>query len=186
MTKRLQIELDTEKIKLGGEILKLTKIQTAVLLKLANPVGKTFTQDEIIEGVWGYNYADRHGVQRIISVLRSRLDGAKEDYIITLPGIGYCLNERNTVSDSELRSPHSSTIPEHISFLLKQMDHHKIVFFNLLESLEARYPVLKTRVDDIGWTFRDYILGRNPSPDYSTMYIWLKLYLNNETPIITE
>ena len=58
---------------------------------MANP-GRVLTQEEILEGVWGYD-ADVGGdlVKLNVSRLRRKLasDGTPRDVIQTVPGVGY-------------------------------------------------------------------------------------------------
>jgi DNA-binding response OmpR family regulator len=58
---------------------------------MANP-GRVLTQEEILEGVWGYD-ADVGGdlVKLNVSRLRRKLtqDGKPRDVIQTVPGVGY-------------------------------------------------------------------------------------------------
>jgi DNA-binding winged helix-turn-helix (wHTH) protein len=118
MDGKLVVDLDNEQISLGGRDVKFTKIQSAILCLLANPVGKVFTSDEIITGVWGYDYADSRNVAQRVFLIRSILGGGKDDYIITIPKMGYRLNNSNVTSNSNIPTPFTK-IPSRIILTLQ-------------------------------------------------------------------
>ena len=77
-----------------GVILKLTPTEFRLLTLLVRTPGKTFTRDEIIERVFGYDFDgfDRT-VDSHISGLRRKLDRAADrKYIHTVYGVGYRLS----------------------------------------------------------------------------------------------
>jgi DNA-binding response OmpR family regulator len=74
---------------------------------MANP-GRVLTQEEILEGVWGYD-AEVGGdlVKLNVSRLRRKLqtDGVTRDYIQTVPGVGYLFKGAGTVTREEAVVP---------------------------------------------------------------------------------
>lgn len=76
---------------------------------MANP-GRVLTQEEILEGVWGYD-ADVGGdlVKLNVSRLRRKLgaDGLTRDVIQTVPGVGYLFKGAEGGVQREEARPHS-------------------------------------------------------------------------------
>ena len=92
-----EITLDTQqRVALVGEApLKLTPTEYRLLAMLLKGPGRTFTRDEIINRVFGYDFDgfDRT-VDSHMSGLRRKLNGVAKDrrYIQTMYGVGYRLN----------------------------------------------------------------------------------------------
>jgi two-component system alkaline phosphatase synthesis response regulator PhoP len=64
---------------------------------MSNP-GRVLTQEEILEGVWGYDVEVGGDLVKLnVSRLRRKLqgDGAARDYIQTVPGVGYLFRGGN-------------------------------------------------------------------------------------------
>jgi len=64
---------------------------------MSNP-GRVLTQEEILEGVWGYDVEVGGDLVKLnVSRLRRKLagDGAARDYIQTVPGVGYLFRGAN-------------------------------------------------------------------------------------------
>ena len=86
------IDLGSVRAIADGEMLQLTPTEFKLLRHfMANP-GRVLTQEEILEGVWGYD-ADVGGdlVKLNVSRLRRKLtqDGKSREVIQTVPGVGY-------------------------------------------------------------------------------------------------
>jgi DNA-binding response OmpR family regulator len=82
----------THEVKTGEVPIHLSPTEFKLLRHfMANP-GRVLTQEEILEGVWGYD-ADVGGdlVKLNVSRLRRKLasDGSQRDVIQTVPGVGY-------------------------------------------------------------------------------------------------
>ena len=80
---------------LDGAVLKLTPTEFRLLTLLVRTPGKTFTRDEIIDRVFGYDFDgfDRT-VDSHVSGLRRKLDrGGERRYIQTVYGVGYRLGD---------------------------------------------------------------------------------------------
>jgi DNA-binding response OmpR family regulator len=64
---------------------------------MSNP-GRVLTQEEILEGVWGYDVEVGGDLVKLnVSRLRRKLqgDGATRDFIQTVPGVGYLFRGGN-------------------------------------------------------------------------------------------
>ncbi len=80
-------------VSVGGEILTLPLKEFELLFKLASSPGRTFTRDQLIEDIWGYDF---DGNERTLDVHISRLRERfpVDDYcfqIETIRGLGYRL-----------------------------------------------------------------------------------------------
>jgi len=80
-------------VKLNGESLTLPLKEFELLFKLASYPGRTFTREQLIEDVWGYDF---EGNDRTLDVhinrLRERFPEAKHSFkITTIRGLGYRL-----------------------------------------------------------------------------------------------
>lgn len=89
------IRLDTAgmSVSVEGTEISLTKIEFDLLhLFLKNP-GRVFTRDQLLNLVWGYDFAgDEKAVNIHIMNLRHKLSG---DYIETVRGVGYKIAREN-------------------------------------------------------------------------------------------
>ncbi len=93
-----EITLDTQRriASVGQTSLNLTPTEYRLLAMFLREPGRTFTRDEIINRVFGYDFDgfDRT-VDSHVSGLRRKLDAAAKDrrYIQTVYGVGYRLND---------------------------------------------------------------------------------------------
>ena len=93
-----EITLDTQRrvVSVGQTSLNLTPTEYRLLAMFLREPGRTFTRDEIINRVFGYDFDgfDRT-VDSHVSGLRRKLDAAAKDrrYIQTVYGVGYRLND---------------------------------------------------------------------------------------------
>ena len=80
---------------LGGRYVDLTKKEYALLEYLVRNKRTVLTRDQILQEVWGYDYAgDTNVVDVYISYLRSKIDEPfGEKYIHTVRGVGYVIKE---------------------------------------------------------------------------------------------
>lgn len=88
----LQINRNAHEVKLHGEVMELTPRDLTLLLYMAAHPNKTFTREQLIEQVWGWDYdgSDRAvdlAVKRIRKVLKEW--PKEEGEIKTLRGMGY-------------------------------------------------------------------------------------------------
>ncbi|MNC78551.1 Heme response regulator HssR [compost metagenome] len=77
----------------GAEEITLPLKEFELLFKLAGYPGKTFTRDQLIEQIWGYDYeGDERTVDVHIKRLRERFPEYKHTFkISTIRGLGYRL-----------------------------------------------------------------------------------------------
>jgi len=88
----LVLNRKTYECRLGEEELTLPPKEFEVLFRLASYPGKTFTRDELIEEVWGYDYeGDERTVDVHIKRLRERFSKYNLFVIKTVRGLGYRL-----------------------------------------------------------------------------------------------
>jgi len=92
----LEIDLDEHVVTIAGRDIMLTRTEYAVLVELANNVGRVLTTNLLVQRVWGNQYSDATGyVKGVIRRLRVKLeqDPAHPRYIITEPYLGYRLKD---------------------------------------------------------------------------------------------
>jgi DNA-binding response OmpR family regulator len=79
-------------VRVGGHELHLTSLEQSLLYLLAANAGRLLTRDEILDNLWGVDYAaESNVVDRHIRNLRAKLqnDWKRPRYITTVPGKGY-------------------------------------------------------------------------------------------------
>ena len=92
----LNIEASKRRVTLRGERIDLTPKEFDLLLFLASHPGKTYTREQLLNLLWGYQYDGyEHTVNSHINRLRSKIepDLSNPKYIITSWGVGYRFNE---------------------------------------------------------------------------------------------
>jgi len=91
----LQIEPDSRKVIRGGDMIDLTPKEFDLLLYLAKNKNKVCSRENILNGVWGYDFmADTNVIDVFIRYVRQKIDkGRKKKLIQTIRGIGYSLQE---------------------------------------------------------------------------------------------
>lgn len=92
--KDLIIQLDQFDVYFKGERLTLTPKEFELLLYLANHKGRVLSRDQLLNGVWGFEYdGDTRIVDVHVSHLREKLetDTKEPKYIKTVRGFGYKL-----------------------------------------------------------------------------------------------
>jgi len=88
----LDIDEKSHQVKISGNVIRLTPRDLSVLLFLANHPNQTFTREQLIEHVWGWDY---EGSDRAVDLSIKRLRKALQDWdktegeIRTLRGLGY-------------------------------------------------------------------------------------------------
>ena len=93
----LEVDFAKRRVFLGGNEVQLTQTEYRVLQYLAQNAGKVLLHEEILGRVWGPEYRDEYQYLRnYISILRRKIepDPANPQYILSKPGIGYCMRER--------------------------------------------------------------------------------------------
>jgi DNA-binding response OmpR family regulator len=92
----LIIEVSKRKVLLNGERLELTPKEFDLLLLLASHPGKTYTREQLLNLLWGYQYNGyEHTVNSHINRLRSKIENdlSNPNYILTSWGVGYRFND---------------------------------------------------------------------------------------------
>jgi two-component system KDP operon response regulator KdpE len=100
----LEVDLTSRLVKVGGNEVKLTATEYALLRLFVQHAGKVLTHQQILREVWGPNYVDQTQYLRVyLAHLREKLeaDPAKPSLFITEPGIGY----RLMIKGSDLAGP---------------------------------------------------------------------------------
>jgi DNA-binding response OmpR family regulator len=88
----LEIDILSRSVRVGGHELHLTSLEQSLLYLLAANAGRLLTRDEILDHLWGVDYAaESNVVDRHIRNLRAKLqnDWHRPRYIATVPGKGY-------------------------------------------------------------------------------------------------
>ncbi len=91
--RELTMDRKTFEVKLNGESLTLPLKEFELLFKLASYPGRTFSREQLIEDIWGYDFV---GTDRTLDVhinrLRERFPEEKHSFkITTIRGLGYRL-----------------------------------------------------------------------------------------------
>ena len=95
----LAIEVAKRKVSLEGNRIELTPKEFDLLHLLASHPGKTYTREQLLNILWGYQYNGyEHTVNSHINRLRSKIEPNISDpkYILTTWGVGYRFNEELT------------------------------------------------------------------------------------------
>ncbi len=90
------IEISKRRVTLKGERLELTPKEFDLLLLLASHPGTTYTREQLLNLIWGYQYNGyEHTVNSHINRLRSKIekDLSNPNYILTSWGVGYRFND---------------------------------------------------------------------------------------------
>ncbi len=85
--KELVLNETERRLYVSGKEVVLTRLEFEILLLFLKNRGRVFTRDDLLNLVWGYDFAgDEKGVNFHIMNLRRKLDA---DYIETVRGVGY-------------------------------------------------------------------------------------------------
>jgi two-component system, OmpR family, alkaline phosphatase synthesis response regulator PhoP len=90
------IEVLKRRVKLNNERIELTPKEFDLLHLLASHPGKTYTREQLLSTLWGYQYSGyEHTVNSHINRLRSKIESdlANPKYILTSWGVGYRFND---------------------------------------------------------------------------------------------
>jgi two-component system alkaline phosphatase synthesis response regulator PhoP len=93
---KLKIDVGKRKVTMEEERIDLTPKEFDLLTLLAGNPGKSYSRDQLLSEVWGYEFAGyEHTVNSHINRLRSKIepDIANPHYILTTWGIGYRFND---------------------------------------------------------------------------------------------
>jgi two-component system KDP operon response regulator KdpE len=88
----LEVDLERALVRKGGEPVRLTPTEYALLQQFVSNPGKLLTHRWLLRQVWGYGYGEESHYLRIyVRQLRRKIgdDAAAPRYISTEPGMGY-------------------------------------------------------------------------------------------------
>lgn len=88
----LELDILHRRVRIDGHDLHLTPLELSLLSFLAANAGRVLTRDEILDHVWGGDYAaGSNVVDRHVRRLRAKLqdDWRRPRFIATVPGRGY-------------------------------------------------------------------------------------------------
>ena len=88
----MEIDILHRRVRVDSHDLHLTPLELSLLYLLAANAGRVVTRDEILDDLWGGDYAaESNVVDRQIRTLRAKLqdDWRRPRYIATVPGKGY-------------------------------------------------------------------------------------------------
>jgi len=99
----LVIDVSKRKVTLNGERINLTRLEFNLLHLLASHPGKTYTREQLLNLLWGYQFSGyEHTVNSHINRLRRKIepDLSNPKYILTTWGVGYRFNDREGIDES--------------------------------------------------------------------------------------
>ena len=88
----LEIDILNRRVRAGASALHLTALEQSLLYLLAANAGRLLTRDEILDHLWGVDYAaESNVIDRHVRNLRTKLqdDYRHPHFIATIPGQGY-------------------------------------------------------------------------------------------------
>jgi len=93
----LSVDLPKRKVVVHGNSLELTPKEFDLLVHLASNPGITFSRDELLSKVWGYEFSGyEHTVNSHINRLRNKVEKDLNDpeFILTTWGVGYKFKDK--------------------------------------------------------------------------------------------
>ena len=90
----LRIDFSSRSVSVSGAPVKLTKTEYALLLLLAENLGKVLTHKQLLRGAWGPEYENEtHYLRVYMGQLRKKIEADPNNpvYIVTESGVGYRL-----------------------------------------------------------------------------------------------
>lgn len=93
--KNLEVDIDKCLVLLNGEEVHLTATEYKLLCCLIENKGRIVTKDILLEQLWDINgnFVDENTVRVNIKRLRQKLNDNKQEYIVTVFGMGYTFGE---------------------------------------------------------------------------------------------
>jgi two-component system OmpR family response regulator len=88
----LEIDAARHRVSRGGAAVELSRMEFALLEFLARNQGQVFSRDQLLDKVWGYDFAgDTRTVDVHVSWLRRKIeaDPAHPRHLLTVRGVGY-------------------------------------------------------------------------------------------------
>jgi DNA-binding response OmpR family regulator len=98
--KDLRIDILSHKAYIAGQELALRPKEFAILEYLVRNKGRVLSRTQILENVWGYNFDPATNIVDVhIKSLREKIHAVcDEEYIRTIRGIGYSIDDHSTVT----------------------------------------------------------------------------------------
>jgi DNA-binding response OmpR family regulator len=93
---QLWLDIERREARVLNNLLELSKLEFDLLHLLLTYPGRVFTREDLLEQVWGYDYAgDTRAVDSSIKRLRTKLRSTDppSDFIVAVRGIGYKLRQ---------------------------------------------------------------------------------------------
>jgi DNA-binding response OmpR family regulator len=90
----LRVDFLTRRVMVNGREVRLSPTEYRLLHYLVVNAGRTVTQDELLEKVWGAGYRDEHEVLRVaVWRMRQKLEDDPQHprLVTTVPGVGYLI-----------------------------------------------------------------------------------------------
>ncbi|MDX9916667.1 MAG: response regulator transcription factor [Gudongella sp.] len=92
----LSIDLEGRDVYIDNDRVELTPKEFDLLVYLAENKNKAVTREQLLREIWGYDYfGDDRTIDTHVKMLRNSL-GVYRDYIITMRGIGYKFQEKDS------------------------------------------------------------------------------------------
>mgnify|MGYP003279090392 FL=1 len=93
--KNLEVDIDKCLVLLMGEEVHLTSTEYKLLCYLIKNKGRVVTKTMLLENLWDIdgNFIDDNTVRVNINRLRQKLKDERQEYIVTVFGIGYTFGE---------------------------------------------------------------------------------------------
>jgi DNA-binding response OmpR family regulator len=90
----LEVDPVTRTVRLHGERVRVSNKEFALLRVLAADPGRTFTREELLRSVWGFQApAPTRTIDSHAHRLRQKLSVAGERFVVNVWGVGYRLTE---------------------------------------------------------------------------------------------
>ena len=90
----LEVDPVTRTVRLHGEPVSVSNKEFALLRVLATDPGRTFTREELLRSVWGFQApAPTRTLDSHATRLRRKLSAAGERFVVNVWGVGYKLSE---------------------------------------------------------------------------------------------
>jgi DNA-binding winged helix-turn-helix (wHTH) protein/TolB-like protein len=89
---RLFFDVDKQCLFKNGEVFRLDLKVARLLNYFLEHANRTITRAELLEHVWNGQQVTNDAINRAVSVLRKALGGNKDQYVITIPKVGYRFN----------------------------------------------------------------------------------------------
>jgi two-component system alkaline phosphatase synthesis response regulator PhoP len=100
---KLTIDRELRKVTVSGKKIELTPKEFDLLLLFASHPGRTFTREQLLNTVWGYQFEGYdHTVNSHINRLRTKVerDATQPRYILTTWGVGYRFAEEEELQNA--------------------------------------------------------------------------------------